>query len=188
MSDAIGNRYFRWLYDQVFREFDQKSLRSYITVCTEMHSVPFNDSVPNDSNRSRDAEELREEFISTFRRIDLGDYAWIYGMGQPSVFEVLIALARSSDIRYSEVDSWEGVAEWFLLFIDNLGLIRFPDGVIRPEDIPRIRKIIRIMNDRTYSRKGKGGIFPLRKTGVPDQRHVELHYQQSAYMEENRMY
>jgi hypothetical protein len=43
------------------------------------------------------------------------------------------------------------------------------------------------LNNRTYSKLGKGGLFPLRSSAY-DQRKVELWYQMAAFMTENHMY
>jgi hypothetical protein len=177
-------RYFNWLYDQVFRVRDMDSPISYVNVCTHMHSIHFNDSVPNDDNRAREAEELRNEFIATLRGIEVEDFAELYDLGKATILEVLIALTRRCDY-IAEI----GTAQWFRIFLENLGLMKFSDANYAPRDDPRIDRILRAFNNRQYSPMGRGGIFPLRQnTSGRDQRQAELWVQMSAYMTENKMY
>jgi hypothetical protein len=176
-------RYFNWLYDQVFRVRDEESPISYVMVCTQMHAIHFNDSVPNDDNRTRDAEQLRYEFISTFRGVEVQDFADLHSLGKSTIFEVLIGLARRCDYIV-EI----GPAQWFGIFLENLGLMKYSDANFVPRDSLRIDRILRTFNDRTYSPSGRGGLFPLGQNNGNDQRHSELWFQMSAYMTENKMF
>jgi hypothetical protein len=176
-------RYFNWLYDQVFRVRDEESPISYVMVCTQMHAIHFNDSVPNDDNRTRDAEQLRYEFISTFRGVEVQDFADLHSLGKSTIFEVLIGLARRCDYIV-EI----GPAQWFRIFLENLGLMKYSDANFVPRDSLRIDRILRTFNDRTYSPSGRGGLFPLSQNNGNDQRHSELWFQMSAYMTENKMF
>ncbi len=182
MSGDIKHGYFSWLYHQVFKIYDLDSPMSYVTVCERLHKVPFDDSVPKDDNRAADGVQLRDEFISTLRSVEVEDYAELQSLGRASLFEMLIGLARRADY----IVEW-GVDTWFRAFLENLGLTRYNDAEYVPRDATRIYKILTVFNSRTYSRNGRGGVFPL-KRAKEDQRQVELWYQMAAYMTENQMY
>lgn len=179
---GITTEYFNWLYHQVFEVLDLQSPQSYAFLCTQLHRVPFYDGVPNDDNRTADGLELRNEFISTLGGITIEDYTALHNLGQPSLLEVFIGLARHADYIVSM-----GIPVWVRRFLENLGLLEFDDAHYRPRDRLKIMRKLRIFNQRQYTRSGEGGLFPLYKTRR-DQRRVELWYQMNAYMTENKMY
>jgi hypothetical protein len=180
---SIGTIYFNWLYNQVVGVWDVNSPVSYIGVCTHLHAIEFDDRVPNDDNRRKEGEELRDEFIAAHSEIiEIEEYTELVGLGRASLFEMLIALARRADYIV-EV----GPRTWFKSFLDNLGLTRYNDARHRPQDDVRIERILRTFNQRTYSRTGKGGLFPL-KDPKSDQRSTELWFQMAAFMRENELY
>jgi hypothetical protein len=183
-EEPVRKRYFLWLYDQVFQVRDPDSDQSYIDVCDIMHAIPFNDSVPNDSNRTADGEELRDEFISLDAGIDLEAFTEMAGLGKASILEVLIGLSRRAGAIY-EVYKPD---EWARKFISNLGLMKYHDRRFLPRDILRVNRILRVFNSRSYDPDGKGGIFPLRSMVHQDQRQIELWFQMAAYVTENLMY
>lgn len=181
-AQEIMHAYFGWLYYQVLRVFDEKSPLSYTNVCSEMHNIKFDDSVPNDDNRARDGLELRDEFISSLKEIEVEDYTQLQSLGGCSLLEMLIALARRADyiVEY-------GQERWFKIFLENLDLWKYADSDWTPRSGMKVRKILNDFNHRQYTRSGRGGVFPLRKP-KKDQRALELWYQMSAYMTENQMY
>lgn len=182
-GEPVRQRYFKWLYDQVFDIRDQSSDQSYIAVCDIMHSIHFNDKVPNDSNRTADGEELRDQFISLDDNIGLDDFTEMAGLGKASVLEVLIGLSR----RSGAVTEALKPAEWFRTFFGNLGLLRYHDARFVPRNTLRVSTILRTFNGRTFDPDGSGGIFPL-KNPLTDQRYIELWFQMAAYINENEMY
>jgi hypothetical protein len=180
-EEPVRARYFRWLYSQVFP--DQDPGESYTDVCELMHEIPFNDSIPNDSNRTADGEELRDEFISLDEGIDLDAFTEMAGLGKASLFEILIGLAK----RAESVTEALKPDQWFRTFLGNLGLLKYPDDRYLPRHILRVNRILRTFNGRTFDPDGNGGIFPLAKPPV-DQRKIELWFQMAAYINENQMY
>ena len=179
---GIKLAYFDWLYGQMFHIRDPDFPGSYTVICRVMHSITFNDRIGNDSNRTSEGEELRNEFISTHSGIDIEDFTEIYSMGKASILEVLVALARRAGVMLGTDSN-----DWFTIFLVNLNLIQFTDLAVLDTDIPQIEHVLTIFNDRTYSPNGEGGIFPLEKPGE-DQRKIELWHQMTAYMNENQMY
>jgi hypothetical protein len=180
--DDIIEAYFHWLYLQVLRVYDLKSPLSYATVCHVLHQTKFDDSTPNDDNRARDGLELRDEYISSLKEIEVEDYTQLQSLGGCSIFEMLIALARRCDY----IVEW-GQEGWFKVFMENLGLWAFNDGDWTPRSGIKVGSIVKKFNNRSYTRSGRGGVFPLRKP-KKDQRGQELWYQMSAYMNENKLY
>lgn len=178
----ITYAYFNWLYDNVLKVYDPKSPLSYSQVLNEMHNIKFDDSVPNDDNRARDGLELRDEFISSLKEIEVEDYTQLQSLGGCSLLEMLIALARRADyiVEY-------GQQAWFKIFMENLDLWKYADSDWTPRSGMKVKKALDDFNHRNYTRNGRGGVFPLRKP-KKDQRALELWYQMSAYMTENQMY
>lgn len=183
-EEPVRERYFCWLYDQVFPVRDKRSDLSYITVCDFMHGIQFNDSVPNDNNRTADGEELRDEFISLDDNIGLDAFTEMAGLGKASVFEVLVALAR----RATTVTEALKADQWFRTFTGNLGLLKYSDRRFVPRDLHRISTILRTFNARSFKPNGEGGIFPLKITAFEDQRKIELWFQMASYITENGMF
>lgn len=166
----IRKRYLAWLQSHVWG-----NARSHSKLAAQMHSVPFNDSVPNDYNRSAEGEQLRDEFLSTLRQVEMGDYAYLYGLGKASILEMLVALSRRADFNVEL-----GAEVWAQTFIENLGLGAFDDRHYNEETVAHV---LDRFNNREYTRTGAGGIFPLR-TSRKDQRRIELWYQMAAYLHE----
>lgn len=80
------------------------------------------------------------------------------------------------------------VQNWFMQFIKNLGLERYPDAVCYP--VPghsRVDTILNRLNNRRYAYNGTGGLFPL-VDAQEDQRLVELWYQLGAYINQYELY
>lgn len=180
---TIRAAYFSWLYHQAVAVNDEESPLSYSSVCLQMHSIHFNDSVSNDSNRSADGIELRNEFVATLPGIEASDYTDLHSIGKATLLEVFVALARRAEGIIGSLDA----REWFSIFLTNLRLKAYCDPRYTPRDQIRVGKILHTMNDRTYSPSGKGGLFPLERPRE-DQRKMELWHQMSAFMNENRMY
>jgi len=181
-SKPLEEQYFGWLYSKVRGSRDDGPGMSYMTVCSRMHQTAFNWDVPNDDNRAADGKDLRHKFLNdaTIRDAVDADREWL--SLDASVFEVLASLCfRANFMIDIPVD------EFFEMMLINLGLTKYSDGLIDNAAISQINRIIRRFNERRYTSTGKGGIFPL-KHADKDQRQVELWYQMSAYMTENKMY
>lgn len=182
MTDDIKHGYFGWLYYQAYKVFDEKSPLSYIKVCEVLQNTKFDDSVPNDDNRAHEGMQLRDEFISTLKTIDVEDYTELQSLGPCSIFEMLIALASRADYLTAHGIDW-----WFREFMDNLGLSKHSDKDYAPRSGIQVSRIVSKFNNRQYSRTGRGGIFPLQRA-KKDQRTLELLYQMHAYVNERQMY
>jgi hypothetical protein len=69
--------------------------------------------------------------------------------------------------------------------VENLDLMRFADDVYLQSDGKHIiTMVLDVLLQRTYTNKGVGGLFPLKRS-KNDQRKVEIWYQLQEYLAEN---
>lgn len=177
----LDDAYFEWLYGQIGPLKNRNPERNFWHLCRKLHSTEFTWFIPNDDNRVEDGKELRLLFMdSTRRRLDDPHNLW-RDLGC-SMFEMLVALAK-----IAAFDSGRSQVEWFWRMMHNLGLDSYSDAVysrsVRDGIDEGVEEILDRLNERTYSRNGDGGLFPLRRPHE-DQREVELWYQLSAYLQE----
>lgn len=140
-----------------------------------MYKKAFNDSTPNDFNRSLDGKDLRSEFLeeSSMEATD----EWLEM--DCSILEMLVGLAR----RISFQTDWD-IDECFWLMIKNVELDKYNDERYHDGIAHAVDYVLNTINHRTYEYNGQGGLFPLRTPAI-DQRGVEIWYQMSAYLLEN---
>lgn len=169
--------YISWLCDLVgIYKQDKRSL----ILLDALVSKEFYWSVPNDDNRVLDGLSLREEYAE-LADIDLEDV----GTGPCCVLEMLVALARRCSEQMYSADDQDSPARWFWEMLENLGL-DFCSATIYDEEysIDLVDQILERLVERTYSRNGRHGLFPL-NNATEDQRNVEIWYQMSAYLREH---
>jgi hypothetical protein len=94
-----------------------------------------------------------------------------------SVLEMMIAFAIKAEF---ETDMT--MREWFWLFMENLELSDMNDT--HSEVSENVMKVMDTFIWRTYSRNGRGGMFPLKKP-QHNQTKVEIWYQFCEYLIEN---
>jgi hypothetical protein len=172
VSADLDDLYLTWLYTQVGdRSVEERNpARTHWTLLRQLHNKQFYWWVPNDDNRVEDGRDLRHEFLMEHDiEADLDQM----GLGC-SFLEMLIGLSRRL--------AFEGGGHphvWFWHLLGNLNLTECNDRsrYSHEEVDDRISTVIW----RTYSRNGRGGLFPLRRSRK-DQREVELWYQMSAYL------
>lgn len=165
----LEESYFVWLCKPLDKKWD---ISFTTATLRQLHRTEFKPFIANDKNRAADGKELREEYLY---RHPVKSSAWEldgWMALETSVLEVLIALADRAAYQ-----SGDTMADWLFAFLCNLGLDESPAS-------SKIRNTLQRFNERTYSRDGLGGLFPLRNP-VEDQRRVELWYQMSAYIIEN---
>jgi hypothetical protein len=175
MTEPLDELYFRWLCAQVTNVKLKNPARTYWSLLRQLHSKEFVWIIPNDDNRLEDGRDLRYEFVETEGLSDV-DHEWL-SLGC-SMLEMLVGLAR----RLAFEDDNNPADVWFWHMLDNLDLRRCTDK--SNYDMQDVEEILDNVIWRTYSRNGRGGLFPL-KHADQDQREVELWYQQSAYLLEN---
>lgn len=174
-GQPLEDAYFEWLYGQIGALRNRNPARSYWSLCRKLYSTRFEWFVPNDDNRVEDGKELRLEFLKS-TRFELNDPHNLFRDLDCSMFEMLVALSRLAAFE-SERDP----LEWFWRFMHNLGLERYSDDHYRSRHDREVEEVCRRINERTYSRNGDGGLFPLRHARQ-DQREIELWYQMSSYL------
>lgn len=178
MTDfSVKEDYFHWLASLV----DTDPNRDYKGLLMELHSIEFSNEtarlIPNDDNRIEDGIALRDRF-----KEETGCKACSYLNGPCTVLEMLVALAyRIEDVIGNNYvySFWE--------MLGNLNLDKYDDDTIdelgNADDIDD--HITELLN-RTYSRNGVGGLFPLDHPSK-DQRKVEIWYQMGEYLVEKYM-
>lgn len=172
-ADEVEQHYFHWLCHIVRADVPANS---YWELCRVLYEEPFVPRVANDDNRATDCEVLRDEFESL---VAYPEYPF---RAKPCRFlEMMIALAwRIQDSMCDPEDDRR--VEWFWTMVDNLRLADLKDSRWKYMDgRDEVRKAVARVNDRTYSRNGDGGLFPL-EYPMRDQRKVELWYQANAYL------
>lgn len=175
----IKQDYFEWLCEIVHA--DQYD-RSWRILMRDLHRKKFYAVMPNDENRAGDGIELREEYLREIwypKYADLGD--------ECTVLEMLIGLAQRIDYELKDPyddQQKDNTAKWFWEMLDNLGLTRFDDeSYAEKHGLVYVNDIINTFLKRKYKRNGEGGLFPLIRSNK-DQRHIEIWYQMSAYLEQ----
>jgi hypothetical protein len=153
--------YYRWLLSLIDVRL------GYDDVLKSMHSVEFHEKIPNDDNRAQDGLELRSEFT-----VQKGHTL----VHSPCTFlEMCIGLSRRLYLNAMSTPAVTNpIGYWFWTLIDNMELTY--------ED--ETRHIFIDVVERSYSRYGEGGLFPLSDPDR-DQREVEIWYQMMAWLDEN---
>ena len=181
MTDGgtLDDAYFEWLYSQIGPLKNRNPERNFWHLCRQLYSTEFIWFVPNDDNRVEDGKELRAAFLSSTRTtLSARDRDWM-DLGC-SMLEMLVALAKLASF-----ESGRSHVEWFWRFMHNLELDGYSDKVYS-RSVGRgvdegVEEVLDRLNNRTYSRDGTGGLFPLRHARQ-DQREIELWYQMSSYL------
>ena len=172
----IQKEYFRWLCDLVgFKRTDP----SHRNLARALHAKIFYGLIPNDDNRVEDGRKLRELFSETGFNVDS-----LYSE-ECSILEMLIGLALRIETILMEPRKGDRTSKWFWELIGNLHLELYPpsDPYAKKKERENCDKLNSFL-DRTYSRTGEGGLFPL-KDVKRDQRDVEIWYQMMFYLDEN---
>lgn len=172
---TLENAYFEWLYSQIGPLRNRNPARNYWHLCRQLHATEFVWFVPNDDNRVADGKELRDEFSSATRWPVDDEYVEWRELGC-SIMEMLVALAR-----LAAFESGRTQVEWFWRFLHNLELDAYSDDVYEIAISEEVTEVLDRLNERTYSRDGRGGLFPLIHARQ-DQREIELWYQMSSYL------
>lgn len=176
------DRYFEWLCGQVVPENGATGHFCYHRLFQLLHGKTFYAMHERDENRAEDALVLRTEYADV-KKIRTPIYLVLNGT--PTVFEVLIALARKMVHEMEGVVTINTTSRWFWEIIDNLGLKEFTDPRLesRTDQEYLVDDIIERLLAREYSSTGVGGLFPLWKSGA-DQHDMEIWDQCQQYLYE----
>lgn len=175
-TQPLDELYFKWLYSQVADpEVTDPSL-TYWKLLKIFFTREAIWLVENDVNRLEDGKALRLDFLDGTRVKPTREWK---DLGC-SVLELMVGLARK--LSFEDLAGGEP-HYWFWKMIENLGLIGYSDA--RPLPLKKIDDALNRVLYREYKRTGLGGFFPLKHTDK-DQRKVELWYQMSEYLLEQR--
>lgn len=169
--------YYQWLLEKI----NGPIAEDHTMLLRDLHNMPFKWVLHRDEFRAKDGMELRLDYMEENGLTNTADYIFTeYKDTECSVLEMMIALAEyfSKDVVGS---SYRSTAQWFWMMIKNLGLLDMTDYNYSPT---LVKRHIDTFIDRTYSRNGEGGMFPLRNPSR-DQRTVEIWYQLSEWFKEN---
>lgn len=150
-----------------------------------MWQVPFKWFVPNDDNRAMDSMDMREAFYADI--IDDIDMADEVCKAEVNMLELIISLAyRCESLAMTDE---KPMKNWFWTLVSNAALYEYTDSNYEKlGGDTEVERILTTIIDRTYSRNGRGGFFPLTpssKNKRIDQRKVELWYQMCTYLCDN---
>lgn len=178
----LDDLYLEWLYKSIGAVSNRNPDRSHWLLATELYKTRFIYFVPNDENRALDGLELREQFLNQLPASRWDD---IWFSMDCSMLEMLIALAKRADFETDSGALPGGVGGWFWKLMENVNLNHYTDSIITNRGLEVIQATLYTINERTYRPNGKGGLFPLRRP-KGDQTKIELWYQLSAYLLENK--
>lgn len=143
-----------------------------------MYTTDFVWLVGNDENRISDGRALRLTYLSRPGHEDSASKEDI-SLEPVKFLEVLIALSeRVAFLTNQDARDWA----WNL--VELLKLDRFRDP-LSANDVEKIKDILETVIWRAYGPDGSGGFFPLANP-EKDQTKVEVWYQMTAYIKENR--
>lgn len=140
------------------------------------HSIEFYEKIPNDDNRCKDGMAIREKYVS-----DTNNSKPVLPF--VSILEVMIGISyRMMD--YDWILGVDTPEECFWILINNLELTIFSDDYIESSgEISILETAFKDVVERSYSKNGEGGLFPL-KTTDKDQRLVEIWYQMAEWVQQ----
>lgn len=179
-NELQDGRYFDVLYDIVAADREDITDMSYRMLLGVLDGVEFKDTRGIDSNRIRDAQELRADLIAEMAL----DHTAVRPFPNVSMLEVMIAIAD----RLGQITGDEDTAFWFWEMVSNLMLDGIDDNEFwsHPESYEDeiLDSVDNAINIK-YDRDGLGGLFLLREGVAPqDMRDTELWYQMQYYANE----
>lgn len=169
--EPLEDRYFEWLVVQIVANIRLRNpSMTYWEVLKQLHRTEFFWIIRNDDNRVADGKELRSEFLN-------GESINGWDSQGCSFLEMLIALSRRLAFQTEGVS----VAEWFWHLLGNVGL-HISDSEYQDQRMYNfIDQVLQNINNRTYDRNGRGGLFPLHDLDI-DQRKIEIWTQMNYYL------
>lgn len=167
----LDEKYLTWLYSKI----DPKFEKSYWKLAVQLYTKEFLWFIPNDDNRSDEGIELRKVFLKETGS-PYPPHEWM-GMSC-SILELLIGMSY----RLSFMDE-RPVDIWFWEMIDNVDLTYARDEEYNISTEDDVDEIMDVVIWRLYEEDGTGGLFPLHHSHE-NQKHIELWYQMSAYVNE----
>lgn len=174
---SLDDAYLSWLYGLVSSVTNTNPQSNHRELLKVLYRSAFDGSLPNDDNRAFEGKELRFEFLQT-TSYPLDDPYGLWFDLDCSMLEMIIALSRRAALQD---ESGGSPVEWFWRILHNLEIDGHTDDIFEVSIMEEVEEIVDRVNNRTYSRNGEGGLFPLRRARQ-DQRKIELWAQMSAYL------
>lgn len=174
IDEPLDEAYFKWLAVQVVNTRLRNPTTTNWFVLRQLYVTEFVWRIRNDDNRVEDGKELRLEFLEQHPQFDWSSEWTSLGC---SFLEMLIALSRRLSFQ-SELASSAG---WFWHMMDNVNLNIFDYAYERDRMHGFVDQVLQSLNNRTYERNGRGGLFPLHDDSI-DQTQIEIWYQMNYYL------
>lgn len=172
--EPLDESYFEWLAVQVVNPRLRNPNTTYWLILKQLFANEFVWRVRGDNDRVEDGKELRQRFLEEYPNVEPTQEWLTQGC---SFLEMLIAL--SGRLAFQT----EGISptEWFWHMLGNVNLV-ITDRVYESDRMEMFAsQVLSMINNRTYDKNGRGGLFPLRESGV-DQATVGLWYQMNYYL------
>jgi hypothetical protein len=176
LTEPLEEIYFKWLYAKVASVENPTPTLTFWALLAELHSVEFRTYVLGDDNRAADGLDVRWSFLTAHSEAAPNEF---FELGC-SILEMLIGFSKVAEFQ-TDMDS----RDWFWIFLSNLGLSHLNDSHRHVLNV-QIENVLNVFVERTYSRSGKGGLFPLPRTNR-DQRKVEIWYQFCEYLADQEL-
>lgn len=170
----IENAYFDWLYDIAC---DGKK-KSYTKLLRTLNSIDFTYSIPMDSNRAAEGEDLRYRFgwEEGYEDVEIAKFLDIHPC---SMLEMMVGLSIHFEEQIMRDPTFgDRTSVWFWEMITNLGLSSMSDDHFNPI---RVENAISTCLNREYKPDGTGGLFKIEGC-LTDLREVEIWYQGCWYL------
>ena len=167
-----AKNYFAYLLREINFHTKTRAYQSWLPLLEYLATTKAYVVMKQDENRLADGLALRDEYIKRYSH----DSPLLID-GSCSLLELLIGLAKraaeASFVKNTQVHNVE--ADYFRTFCHNLGYDRAKG---------KYESITKRFLNRNYKSNGVGGIFPLTRRNMPDQRTTELWYQMHAWLDE----
>lgn len=152
------NKYTMWLVQRI----NAPDSQSHIFLLEELNKIEYYFIDNLDRARVTDALGLRHEFA------ELEGSNAIYDVmpGSCTALELLISMSERADYVMYETNTGSRTAQWFWLFIKNLGLLYLTDDAWSFEASNFIRVTINKWFDRRFNPNGYGSPWPIPNTKV----------------------
>lgn len=172
--EPLDETYFEWLAVQVVNPRPRNPRQTYWLLLKQLFATEFVWRIRNDDNRVEDGKELRQRFLEDYP-VSNPTSEWL-NQGC-SFLEMLIALSGRLAFQTEGISP----SEWFWTLMGNVNLVitDYDYELGRLEMF--VGQVLEVINNRTYDRNGRGGLFPLHESEV-DQATVELWYQMNYYL------
>lgn len=174
-TEEFENCYLDWMIELINGPEDALH---YCKLINYLYETEFYSNNQYDANRIEDVYTMREEYIESDEcTAEEIPFNVIRDMPSPSVFEVLVAMARriDSDIMY-DIRYGDRTAQWFWTMMDNLGLTSEDDSEFNERYVKQV--VTKFLN-RQYRNGGKGALFP-----VPDAADLDIWGQMGEWFAE----